>query len=57
MFYLFYYNAIFKDRVLFKDTRSSIEMTSLKTPFFTQHLWWLLLKKVNVIVTVIIEYA
>ena len=57
MFYLSYYNAIFKDRVLFKDTRSSIEMTSLKTPFFTQHLWWLLLKKVNVIVTVIIEYA
>ena len=25
-FYLFYYNAIFKDRVLFKQTQSSIEI-------------------------------
>ena len=26
VFYLFYYNVIFKDRVLFKYTRSSIEV-------------------------------
>ena len=26
VFYLFYYNVIFKDRILFKYTRSSIEV-------------------------------
>ena len=51
-FYLFSYNAIVKDRVLFKQTRSSIEIFLNFVEKYVSEK-----EKVTVIVTIIIEYA
>ena len=63
-FNLFYYNAIFKDRVLFRKTQSSIEIDVIvvkKTYVFLNYaqklvIWKCKKKQVNVIITIIIEY-
>ena len=62
-FYLFYYNAIFKDGVLFKQTQSSIEIDVIVVKkyvflnFVEKHVRLKRKKKLNVIITIVIEYA
>ena len=61
--YLFYYNTIFKDHILLKQTQSSIEIDAIivkKHVFFNfveKYARFKWKKKVNVIITIIIEYA
>ena len=46
-FHLFYYNVIFKDRVLFKSTQWSIDVTVVKNIYLFKFSWKLCKIKVK----------